>query len=510
MADSRLPIIRDLKIDSFSGGTIISMSSYMQNVMVDKYSSDTGERLVATQRPGINMIHDASVSVAKVKGRGMYHWGETSSDYFVNDDTVYKGGYGGVIGTITSGTKKCSFHEVGGRLVIVDPENNEIWTITSIGALAQVTDVDLPTTIAGSGTTLDGYLFLIDNDGVIQHSDLDDATSWDSLNFVEAEREADSGIALARHHDHVVVFGLSSIEFFYNAANPVGSTISRRQDIFYNIGCPYEDGIWEDGDNIYFVGRTQRGDYGIYVIENFQLKSISNPELNSFLTTNYAQGSFFPLLAGLSARGHNFISLTLHTIDDSIVPALTLVYESSVGIWGIWDSNMSELSDVNGFPIIGWSTSSAATFGVGILTNGDLVSLKGSFDPTDSFDEQFYLENQDDYVVADYISSFGGGSGTNVSMICRLGHIDSNTNNNKFGRSLEIVADPTTETQNITIKWSDTDHQTFTSERIVDLSSRHILSRLGKYNRRTYQLEYSGDETIRLESLQYTIYEGSV
>jgi len=509
MAEFRLPVARNMKISSFSGGTVTDYSSYMENAIVSKVESDTGERIVATQRPSINMLYDASDTVVKDKGRGIYYWDAATSDYFINDDTIYKVNYDTVIGTITSGTGKCSFHEVGSVLVVVDPENNEVWTITTAGVLAQVTDVDLPSTIAGGGTTLDGYLFLIDDSGIIYHSDLDDATSWTSTNFVEAERESDDGVYLGRHHDHIVVCGRSTIEFFYNAANPVGSVISRRQDIFYNIGCPYEDGIWEDGDDLYFIGRTQRGDYGVYHISNFKLQQISDPEFNSFLTNTYADGSFFPLVSGFAARGHTFIAVTLHTTPDAISPVITFVYDKTTGLWGVWNSSMSELSSISGFPVIDWTTSSASRFGTGILTNGDLITLKDTFSPIDQFDIKYYIENEDDYVVTDYIAPFGSLVGSNINFILRVGHIDSNSNKGKFGRTLEYVGDYTSNPQTLTIKWSDTDHSTFTSTRTVDTSKREKLSRIGKYGRRTYQLEYSGDEVFRIEALNYDVSGGS-
>ena len=510
MPDQRLPVVRDMTITSFNGGTITNFSSYMKNIMVEQVDSDTGKRLVATQRPAINMLEDASDTVAKTKGRGIYFWDDTSADYFINDDTIYKAGYVTVIGTISSGTKKCSFHEVGTVLVVVDPENNEVWTITTGGTLAQVTDLDLPATISGGGTTLDGYLFLMDDDGVIQHSDLDDATSWDALNFLEAERESDEGVYLGKHHDNIVAFGRGTIEFFYNAGNPTGSTLSRRQDIFYNLGCPYEDGVWEDGDDLYFLGRTQRGDFGIYVISNFQLKKISSPSFNTYLTSVYAEGAFFPLLAGFSVRGHNFVSVTVHTVNGNIVPKYTFIFDPEVKIWDIWTTDMSELSALEGFPVAGWTTSSASRFGTGILTNGDLITLKSTFTPVDAFDIKYYVEDQDDYVVTDYIALFGTAGGSNIEMISRLGHLDSNTNKNKFGRTLEIVSDYTESSQTLTIKWSDTDHNTFTSTRTIDMSKREKLSRIGMFNRRTYQLEYSGDEVVRLESLEYDIAGGYV
>ena len=510
MAEIRIPIARNLDIDAFVGGAITEQSSYMSNVMVEQHSSDTGDRMIVTQRPAIDMVEDASGTVADGKGRGIYRWDSEDADYFINDDTVYKAGYTTIIGTISSGTDRCSFHEVGDRLIIVDPENNEVWTITLLDILSQVTDVDLPSTIAGKAVTLDGYLFIIDDTGVIWHSDLDDATSWNALNFIEAERENDVGVSLARHHDHIVAFGRGTIEFFYNAGNETGSVLSRRQDIFYNTGTPYAHGVWEDGDIVYFLGRSQRGDYSIYTLYNFQLKVISIPEINTFITSVYAQGGYFPLISGFSARGHTFICMTIYSINTNLTPTYSFVYDMNTQLWGLWGSDMSELTGIEGFPVMDWTLSSASRAGTGILINGDLITLKGNFDPFDGFSTRYYIEDEDDYVVLDYISPFGSSNSSNIELLCRFGHIDNNTGKNKFNSIAEIISDTTSNSQTLILKWSDTDHSTWTSTRTIDISKRNILSRLGKSNRRTYQIEYSGDEPVRLEYLEINTAQGAI
>lgn len=508
--DIRLPVARDMKIADFSGGTITAYSSYMQNAMIDKIASDTGERMIVTQRPAIDMVEDASATVSKLNGRGIYHWPTNSADYFINDDTIYKGGYVNTVGTITSGVDRCYFFEVGARLVVVDPENNEVWTITSGDVLAEVVDADLPSTISGGGAVLDGYLFLLDDTGVIHQSDLDDATSWDALNIIEAEREPDSGTFLGRHRDHLVAFGKSTIEFFYNAANATGSVLSRRQDIFYNIGCPHEQGVWEDGDVVYFLGRSQRGDYGIYEIDNFQARGISTTEFNSYLTSVYADSTFLPLLAGFAGRGHSFVAITIHTTNGDIEPVYTFVYDRSTSLWGPWTTALTELSALAGFPVMAWTSSSSSRYGSGLMTNGDLITIKGTFTPIDTFSLKNYIEDEDDYVAADYIELFGVAGGANVDLVCRMGHLDSNSNKNKFAHNLEVIGDYTPNSQTLTLKWSDTDHTTFTSTRTLDTSKREKLSRLGIYNRRTYQLEYSGSDILRLEAIECSLTAGVV
>ena len=125
----RIPVTTSLAIDNFSGGVINIASSSTTNAIFNKYADG---RLFFTQRPSINIFEDASVTVADTKGRGIYYWNEVSARYFVNDNVVYKGDYSSPLGVnLTTGTDKVYFFEVGEYLVILDPQNNEGWTINN-------------------------------------------------------------------------------------------------------------------------------------------------------------------------------------------------------------------------------------------------------------------------------------------------------------------------------------------------------------------------------------------
>jgi hypothetical protein len=95
-------------------------------------------------------------------------------------------------------------------------------------------------------------------------------------------------------------------------------------------------------------------------------------------------------------------------------------------------------------------------------------------------------------------------------MTIRLGEIDWGTQNNKFIRNLEIVSNYTSTDQNVTVQWSDTDTETFSTARNLNLSKRRKLSALGMTNQRTWQFGFSGADPIFLEAIEFDVDGGTV
>lgn len=508
---ARLPLVADLHIDAFSGSTFTRLSSYMQNAVVEKYPQGTDERVYITQRPSFEILEDASESVSDSRGRGIYYWATTNKVYFINNDTIYASSYTTSIKTISAGTEKCYFFEVGNNLIILDPENNEGWYIDSGDTVTEITDAAFPSTIAHGGAELDGYLFILDEDGVVWHSDFEDATSWNALNFIEASKENDGGVYLTKLDNHIVAFGSRSTEFFYNAGNPTGSIINRRPDVYFNIGCGQPQSVVENGMDLKFVGKTKQGALSVYKLQNFSLKKISTSTLDAYITDAVSQADFSMLAGGMYSQGHHFYLMSLYTTPSDIDDAGTLVYDSYSQTWGVWNTSLDEWSAFSGLPLISWSiaTTDFDQFGYGLMINGDRITIRTTFSPTDAYSSQFYVEDQNDYVVTDYVEVFGG-TGSNIELITRIGQKDHDINNNKFIHSLEWVGDYTDSSQDLTVKWSDEDDDDFNSGKTLNISNRRKLNRLGRSNRRTYQLEYSGDEIVRGEAIELKLRGGEV
>jgi len=233
--------------------------------------------------------------------------------------------------------------------------------------------------------------------------------------------------------------------------------------------------------------------------------------MDSYLTESSTKDGVSFYGAGFSARGHDFFILTPYIASPNVSPVSDLVYDATMGIWYRWKSAMSQISSLNAISLASWTVgSNTRRFGQGILTNGDLITISDNLGYQDSVGDQYYVENQNDYVLADYVEVYAGTGGTNVTMKTRFSHKDDGTNNKKFIKRLEYVGDYTAATQSLLVRWSDTDHSTFGSDRTIDTSQRNKLSRLGSTTRRTWELEYGGSESIRIEAIELDMEGGYV
>ena len=503
---ARIPVTTTLAIDSFSGGVINVASSSSTNAIFNKYADGS---YFATQRPSVNIFEDASSVVADTKGRGIYYWNKVGARYFVNNDTVYKGNYSAPLGvTLTGGTDKVDFFEVGDYLVIIDPENNEGWTISSAASttLVAITDTAFPPnqtpalTLALGGAELNEKLYVMATDGTIWNCATEDPTSWGLLNFLSAEISPDSGVMLFQHVDHIAALGTQSLEFFYDNANPTGSPLNVRTDIAHLIGTVNFDTVWTNGNSNYFVNLNPAGDCNVSVLNNFQLQKISTQDIDTFITSSIVTDNLKVMGSGFTAGGRGFYVLTTYYSDGSVAPLSSLVYDSSTGVWGFWELMHTGIDDC---PIIGWTRSTATRAGDGILSNGDIVTIADDKNPQDSTEAQVYVDA--DYVLGGYISDTGA-SGENIEMILIPGLMDFGIRSEKHADNLRIVSAPESSATNVTVQWSNQSNNDYNTGRTLDLSNaNNKLTRLGKFRTRNHKLTFSGSEQIEIEAIELDV-----
>jgi hypothetical protein len=238
-----------------------------------------------------NSKNDATTS----RGRGMIAW-QGYDSVVVDEDKIYYNGGSTALGTGNNPytdmlASFVQYSQAGvDNLVVVNaghPSTNasanhgEVWYSADItGAFTRIADIDMPgndgVSLVRGGCSLNGYLFLGDIFGNIYNSNLDDITTWDAADVIVAEREADIGIYIGKHKDHLVYIGSKSIEFFYDAGSTPNSPLQRREDLFYRIGCVLPNTIIELNDIIYFVGVDPTGNPDIYELKNFQLTVITD------------------------------------------------------------------------------------------------------------------------------------------------------------------------------------------------------------------------------------------
>lgn len=502
-----IPIVTSLSIEKFSGGAITIPVSRCTNVVFGKRPSGV---IYASQRPSINIFEDASSTVSDAAGRGVYYWNKAGARYFVNDDTVYKDSYSAPLAAnISAGTERVEIFEVGDYLVILDAENNEGWYI-EIGAsttLLAISDTAFPPnqtpalTLARGGAELNKTLYVYCTNGEIFNSAVEDPTSWNVLNFINSEVRSDGGVAMFKHSDHLFALGNRSGEFFYDNANPTGSPLNVRQDITHDVGTVDQNTYFGDANASYFVGMTESGDVGVYLLANFSLNKISEPDIDSFLTSAIVTDSVKVVGSGFSSGGRGFYVLTLYNINGGVVtPDTSLVYDSSTGFWNVWELAHDGIND---FPLIDWTRSTGTRAGNGILSNGDIVTAADDFNPQDSIEAQVYVLT--DYVEPGYISDTSSG-GVNIPFEIITGSGSYGTQNDKFMDKVRIKGTPTDTSQLLTVQWSDEGNDNYNTGRTIDLSNpKNKLNRCGKFKTRNFKLSGAFDEQVELEGIEAEI-----
>lgn len=497
----RLPATPQLHINAFSGGTITELESGITNGIVQTKNGIP----YLTQRPAIDVFEDADGLTADARGRGVFFWSENSILYIVNNDNLYKSNQGASISSgLTAGTKRVYFFPIGGKIILTDPENDEAWSVTTGDTVAAVSDGDFPTTLAGGGAVLNNALYVMDAAGVVYGSDDGDGTSWNALNFITAARDPDGGIYLAKHHDNLVAMGPATLEFFYDAGNATGSPLSRRQDVTYNIGNGLAESTWEIGDRLYWVGVDAAGALEVYTLENFSPRKISVPTLDSMITQAVVKDNYTIIGSGFSAAGHDYYIMTFITTPSDITPETTLIYDDTVGLWYIW---LTTINDITQLPLVNWTKRDGVTtqFGQGQLSNGDLISLNDNLNPQDTLLASLYVV--DDYVVDGYVQS-AAADGTPIALTSRTGMFDGGTNKYKYPESIRFVGDKTPSSQTLTLKWADENNSSFNTGRSQDMSINSKEHRLGRFQRRNHQIEYSGTDDIWIEGLELPLEVG--
>jgi len=399
------------------------------------------------------------------------------------------------------------------RLVILDAENNKGWQMDAALNLNQIAS-NFPATLTHGGAILDGYLFVMDEDGVIYNSAVNDPTTFPATGFITAERENDKGVYLAKHHDHLVAFGTRTIEFFYDASNTVGSPLNRRQDVSYTYGCASGLSVWEDNDIIYFLGTDSSGQLGVWRMENFQISPVSTDAINSYLSKGLTQTGLIVRFEGLSAMGHRTLLVFTYTLTGAapgeIFPKITLSFDSLTGLWGFWSTL---LNDNTTFPLVGWTkrtggqnATDAARTGEGLMFNGDIIEINDDLIPIDT------LLGVAIYEAGIYeldIYSTSSDVGVNISSTIRFGLIDGETSAYKFQNRETVEMENTSFSQALTIKHSDEFTDDFDAGNMVDTAlDRKDVYQGGRFMKRNYQIEYEGDEQFFIESLDLDLTVG--
>ena len=254
----------------------------------------------------IRGMHDLEGGRFIVSGRYLYR---------INND-----GVGIRVGTIPGVGRVTMTHnqfKTGYQMLIENGQGGGGYVYDSnTQTLARITDEGYPGSI--SSDYLDSYLLGVEPQGRYWfHSNLADATDYNTLDRYESEASPDKIVGLAVSQFEVVVFNQRTIEFFYNAGGATGTFQNRRQSI--TRGCASRHSIAKLDNTLFWLG----DDGVVYRLEGYSARPVSTgPMHRAFAGKNWAEAFAFTW----EDRGFKVYYLTFPD-------GMTFGYDVVSGLW---------------------------------------------------------------------------------------------------------------------------------------------------------------------------------
>ena len=419
-------------------------------------------------------------------------------------------------------------------------KNNDVAYLFDGITFTKITDPDYPAATVFGVVYLDGTIYVMDAKGVIYGSDLNNFTSWNPLNFITANAEADGAIALVRQLNYVVAFKEYSTEFFYDAGNATGSPLSKVLNALLEIGCATAGSISFSDNSIYYMGVSRQKGRAIYKMEGYTPKYISNPFIDRILNGDDLAEVFSFIV---KSNGHFFYVLTL------VTSGLTLVFDEMSGKWHTWtrmveDSALSATGAVvqsDGSILVTMPFAHSQDDGNVVViagatpggVNGEfnlrfdattMASTQFSYFPvspvsgaiTGAITAQFFTEtffpgvyysystNSNEDLMLDrttgevytFSPTVYEDSDDPINLKIRTTLQDLGTMATKRYSRLELVSDLVT--ANMLVRMSDDDYQSWSLYRAIPVAARRaMLSNLGSARRRSFEFRQTANVPFR-------------
>lgn len=418
-----------------------------------------------------------------------------------------------------------------------------VWDGTTI---TKVSDADYPATTVYGVAYLDGAIYVMDSKGVIYGSDLLTPLSWNALNFITANAEADAGVAIARQLDNIIAFKETSIEFLYDAANPTGSSLGKQPNALLEIGCAASGSIAYSDNTLFFMSQHKQRGRSVMKFVGTTPQQVSTPWVDRILDGDDL-ATIYAFVVRLN--GHVFYFLTLRT------SAITLVYDDIMNEW-------HTATKLTAFPAATVSTIAVQTDGSILVTmplphgsaDGDPVTIAGATQAAANglfnlrYDTSVHAATQFSYVPATavsgsitgtvtvtlYSSSYFPGAyyarsstadlvldeatgsvykfsvstyqdnGAPIDVKLRTEREDFGSITPKAYNSISMVADNVA--GNLAVRYTSNDYSTFSKYRLIDLSKRRPrIDQLGSSERRAWEFRHTGNTAFRLLAAEVDI-----
>lgn len=405
-------------------------------------------------------------------GNGIFNWNGDIFSIFA--DRLYKNGVA-VTGTIDNTGGVYRFNSILGIAKLVFGNGKEMYTYNDAsGIVGPINSIspDFPKPFVKGSAYLNGALYVMNSASKIFGSTInvvDQASSWESINFLLAQIEPDAGTALAKQLVYVIAFNEWSTEVFFDAGNPTASPLESVQGAKTGFGCVSSDSVQSIDDVLFWLAHSQSAGIQIARMVGLNTTIVSTPSIDRLLD----QADFSVVYSWqFKHAGHTFYVITLKNSN------LTLAFDTGQQRW-------CQFTTFSGgyLPIV---SATSTSDGVQILqheSNGRVYW----------FDSSYYTDAGEDIGVDIITPSW-----------------DAGTRRRKHLNTLEVVADQQ-KGGVLEIRKSDDDFQTWSTFRKVDLGSKKpLLTGCGTFVKRAYHLRYTKPTPFRISALELQIDIGTL
>lgn len=272
----------------FCGGSFATRSPNMsaqrcvnfKPVIIDA-KDGTPERLTLEPTNGKRQFVD--LNGASI--RGLYELNGVL--YAVTDATLYSITSNGVstsLGTLLTSTGLVDIEDNTVQITVCDGAYGYAYNLTT-GVFAQITDVDFPAVGVANFTYHDGYIIGVQNNSrKCVQSDLLDATSWNSLAFVNELTFPDNLVACKSDQLQLFLFGRKGSEVRFNAGG-TPFAFDKVQNGAIQYGIRAKRTIQKLDNSIYWLASNDVGEGLVVRLEGYTPIVASDKPLNDLIAS---------------------------------------------------------------------------------------------------------------------------------------------------------------------------------------------------------------------------------
>lgn len=445
-------------------GSSTSFDSKLINAYIEKEAD--GEIWVV-KRPGLVILSSGAVGA----GHGVCNW--LGDLYQVVVGVVYKNGVA-LTGSVDSTNGVYTFGATLGGTPSLFLQNgaNMYYYNTTVGLTAVPSPPTFsPNNLVKGSAFLNGVMYVMDTGANIWGSNVNDLTTWNSLNLIKAQIEPDAGVCVAKQLVYVIALKQWSVEVFYDAGNATGSTLAPVQGSKINYGCRHAGTVQDMDGALYWVSATRAGSVGVMKMEALSATAISTPPIERIL-----QSVDYSVVYSWAAKqdGHKFYGLSFPN------SGVTLVFDDKMQEWYQWaDPTVAYLSIVS-------STFNSA--------------------------QQVVLQDASDGNLYTLSNTAYGDAGTPFAVEVYTPNWDGGTKKGKTVNKLYVIGDQTVGSL-VTVRTNDRDYnpQAWSNPVTVDLGlEAPYIDNMGTFKRRAHHVRHLANTPLRLKALEAHILVGSL